>query len=63
MNHQYCKVGAINPMAEGSEGLRNLESRYRDFKQKAEKTIEGNPLREFFEHKARQLERLLTDCA
>lgn len=64
MNHQYCKVGATNPIVAGGENLRTLESRYREFKQKAEKAIEGqNPLREFFEHKARQMERLLGDCA
>lgn len=64
MNHQYCRVGSISPMDQGSESLRNLESRYRDFKHKAEKAIEGqNPLREFFEHKARQMERLLKDLA
>ncbi len=64
MNHQYCKVGAISPMDQSSESLRNLESRYRDFKRKAEKAIEGqNPLHEFFEHKARQMERLLNEFA
>ena len=64
MNHQYCKVGATSPMGTGSESLRNLESRYREFKQKAERAIEGqNPLREFFENKARQIERLLKESA
>ena len=51
-------------MGTGSESLRNLESRYREFKQKAERAIEGqNPLREFFENKARQIERLLKESA
>ena len=64
MNYQYCKVGASSPAAKGTEGVRVLENRYREFKLKAEKAIASqNPLKDFFESKARSMQRLMQECA
>ncbi|SFR51288.1 hypothetical protein SAMN04490243_2465 [Robiginitalea myxolifaciens] len=64
MNYQYCKVGASTPPAKGVEGVRVLENRYREFKMKAEKAVASqNPLKDFFEGKARSMQRLIQECA
>ena len=60
MENQYCRVGATSPVASGDKGIQWLEHQYRYFEQKAAETAQGESrLRDFFENKARQLERML----
>lgn len=60
MEKQYCRVGTSTPITPNKDTLALLEYRYRDFLDKA--SIDGShneSLREFFEHKAQKIKRLL----
>ena len=60
MENQYCRVGATSRVATGEQGVEWLEHQYRHFVQKAAETQQGEArLRDFFEHKARQLQQML----
>lgn len=62
MEKQYCKVGAIHPMADSLQGLQILENHYHHFIRKAEEATTGNGnLREFFEGKARKFQQLIQE--
>ncbi len=60
MENQYCKVGTVTPITQGAKGIHVLEYQYRNFVQKAQEAAQSDAnLREFFELKARKLQRLL----
>jgi len=60
MENQYCRVGATSSVAPGDQGIEWLEHQYRHFVRKAAETKQGETrLRDFFEHKAQQLQRIL----
>ena len=62
MENQYCRVGATSPVASGEQGIEWLEHQYRHFVKKAAETQQSETrLRDFFEHKALQLQRILQD--
>ncbi|MBC2839881.1 hypothetical protein [Robiginitalea sp. SC105] len=60
MEKQHCKVGAITPLTEGQQAVRLLEYQYGNFIRKAGEVAQSDAnLREFFELKARKIQRLL----
>lgn len=60
MENQYCRVGATTPVFSGEYGVKWLENQYIHFARKAAEAKQGEtPLSDFFEHKARQLQRML----
>ena len=60
MENQYCKVGAITPVAEGHQGIHMLEYQYNNFVRKAAEAAQSDAnLREFFELKAQKIQRML----
>ena len=60
MNEQYCRIGAITPVADGSLGADWLEIQYRFFMEKAAEAAQAESgLRDFFERKAAQFQRML----
>ena len=56
MDKQYCKVGAITPMTTGRKAIALLEYQYQNFMEKA--STETN-LSEYFEEKAKKIQRIL----
>lgn len=60
MENQYCKVGAISPMANGYTELHHLEHQYQSFMEKAiSKKYSDSKLAEFFELKASRIQKII----
>lgn len=60
MNKQFCKVGAIHPLAEGRQGIALLENQYQYFLDRAAEVKATNAqFGDFLERKAQKIERLL----
>lgn len=61
MNH-FCKVGATTPITSGAQAVAVLEYRYQNFLSKASDIEYADAaLREFFETKARQIQKVLEE--
>jgi len=58
MENQYCKVGAITPMNSNRQTIHLLEYQYQNFMDKAS-NINDAKLVEFFESKAKKVQRIL----
>ena len=58
MENQYCKVGAVTPMSNGSQAIHLLEYRYQNFMERAS-NINDAQLVEFFEGKAQKIKKIL----
>ena len=64
MEKQHCKVGARNPIPAGNQAIRSLQLQQQFFIRKAQETSGANrQLTDFFEAKARKIERLLAKFA
>ncbi len=62
MENQHCKVGATHALDTGVNGLDLLQNQLRHFNQKAaEASRTGSAMKEFFEQKARKIQKLLQD--
>lgn len=60
MENQYCKVGTISSMANGSKEIRYLEYQYQNFMEKAiNKKYSDSKLAEFFELKASRIQKII----
>lgn len=60
MEKQHCKVGTIYPLDTNAQGLDLLERQLRNFQRKAAEAHQnGSGLQEFFEQKARKIQKLL----
>jgi len=60
MEKQYCKVGTITPMTSGRQAIAMLEYQYENFLEKASNMDYSDAnLREYFEQKAKKLNRIL----
>ena len=60
MEKQYCKVGTITPMTSGEQAIAMLEFQYENFLKKASNMDYSDAkLREYFEQKAQELNRIL----
>jgi len=60
MENQYCRVGAVKPITNGTQAITILEYRYQMFLEKASSI--GNVderLAEFFESKANSIKKIL----
>lgn len=58
MKDQYCKVGAITPITNGSQSIHLLEYQYQNFMDKAS-GINDAKLIAFFELKAQKAKKML----
>jgi hypothetical protein len=56
MEKQYCKVGTITPMTTGQQAITLLEYQYQNFMEKASSDTN---LSEYFEQKAKKIQRIL----
>jgi len=56
MEKQYCKVGTITPMTTGRQAIALLEYQYQNFMDKASS---DKNLSEYFESKAKKVQRML----
>lgn len=60
MEKQYCKVGSVTPITSGSQAISILEYQYQRFMEKASSIKYANTtLGEFFEYKAKKIEKTL----
>lgn len=60
MEKQYCKVGAVTSIMNGSEAVAILEYQYQNFLAKAtDANYIGTTLGEFFERKAQSIKNAL----
>ena len=60
MENQYCKVGTVTPITSGHHAVAILETRYKNFVQKAaDLEVSDQKLLEFFENKARNIKKVL----
>ncbi|MGB5404323.1 hypothetical protein [Robiginitalea sp.] len=60
MEKQYCKVGSINPIGSGSQELQLLRNQLQHFNQKAVEAAQNNSaLKDFFERKAQNIQKML----
>lgn len=58
MKNQYCKVGAVTSLINGSQSVHILEYQYENFLEKAS-SINDARLIEFFELKAQKIKKTL----
>jgi hypothetical protein len=58
MENQYCKVGAVTPIASNRQAIHLLEYQYQNFVEKAS-NINDAKLMEFFELKAEKIKKVL----
>ena len=58
MENQYCKVGAVTPMSNGTQAIHLLEYQYQNFMEKAS-NINDAKLVEYFESKAQKIKKVL----
>ncbi|PXX24533.1 hypothetical protein C7972_11510 [Arenibacter sp. ARW7G5Y1] len=64
MENQYCKVGSVSPMNNGSNEISLLESQYQNFMDKASSTkYSDSKLAEFFELKATKIQKIIQTLA
>jgi len=56
MEKQYCKVGTITPMTTGRQAIALLEYQYQSFMDKASS---DRNLSEYFESKAKKIQKIL----
>ncbi|WP_445381599.1 hypothetical protein [Robiginitalea sp. IMCC43444] len=64
MEKQHCKVGAQNPIPGGNKAIRSLQLQQQFFIRKAQEASGANrQLMDFFEAKARKIERMLAEIA
>lgn len=60
MENQYCKVGAVTPIAANRNAIHLLEYQYQNFLDKASNLeYTDAKLIEFFEHKAQKIKKVL----
>lgn len=60
MENQYCKVGSVSPMINGSKEIIFLEYQYQSFMDKATSEKHSNSkLAEFFELKAAKIQKII----
>ena len=60
MENQYCRVGSVTPITSGRQAVALLEFQYQNFLEKASDVEYADArLREFFEHKALKIQKLL----
>lgn len=62
MKPQFCKVGRMTPITQGNHALDNLEYMYRNFSDRAKKSLDSR-LVDFFEGKAKALKKLIEELA
>ena len=58
MENQYCKVGAVTPLNNGSQAIQVLEYQYQKFLERAS-SINDAKLVEYFEIKAQKIQKVL----
>ena len=64
MENQYCKVGSVTPLTNGSKELSFLEYQYKSFMDKAtSKKHTDSKLAEFFELKAAKIQKIIQTLA
>lgn len=64
MEKLHCKVGARNPLPDGNQAIRSLQLQQQFFIRKAQENSGVNhQLTDFFEGKARKIERMLAKIA
>ena len=62
MEKQYCKVGSVTPMTSGNQAIALLEYQYQSFMEKATNIKYSNTkLGDFFERKAKRVQKLLEE--
>ncbi len=62
MEKQHCRVGTTHSLDTGVNALDLLENQLRHFNQKAaEASRTGSAMKEFFEQKARKIQKMLQD--
>ncbi|MEJ2162565.1 MAG: hypothetical protein P8X60_04395 [Robiginitalea sp.] len=62
MEKQHCKIGTTHTLDKGEQGLNLLERQLHHFNNKAAEAAQtGSALKEFFEHKARKIQKLLQE--
>jgi len=62
MEKQYCKVGTVTPIAAKADAITMLEYQYQNFLDKASNIQYSNTkLGEFFENKARKIQKALEE--
>ncbi|MCK0146903.1 hypothetical protein MWU78_14700 [Arenibacter sp. F26102] len=60
MKNQYCKVGSITPMGNGTDEINLLEHQYQSFMDKASRIKHSDlKLAEFFELKAMKIQKII----
>lgn len=59
MEKQYCKVGAVKPVAANADVITFLEYHYQNFMDKATTMQSNSRLGEFFELKAQKIKKTL----
>ena len=62
MKPQFCKVGRMTPITQANHALDILEYRYKNFSEKAAKSIDSR-LADFFEGKAKSFKKLIEELA
>jgi len=60
MENQYCKVGATTPISSGRQTIALLEYQYQKFIERA--STDSN-LSEYFENKAKKIQKILNNLA
>jgi hypothetical protein len=59
MEKQYCKVGSVKPIAAHADIITILEYQYQNFLDKASNMQSNSRLGEFFEQKAKKIQKIL----
>ncbi|MCM4171352.1 hypothetical protein DHD32_07660 [Arenibacter sp. TNZ] len=60
MENQYCKVGSVTPMENGTHEINLLEYQYQNFMDKASSIKHSDlKLAEFFELKAMKIQKII----
>lgn len=59
MEKQYCKVGTVKPIAANADIITFLEYQYQNFIDKASNMQSNTQLGEFFEGKAKKIQKML----
>jgi len=59
MEKQYCKVGTVKPISANADIITLLEYQYQNFLDKASNMQSNTHLGEFFESKARKIQKML----
>ncbi len=62
MKQQYCRVGKMTPITQGSHAANTLEYRYQNFLEKAATGIDAK-LSDFFESKIKSLKKVLEELS